>query len=659
MRKASLLLAVLLSLVSLSARGVRVTIKTATELREVHHPEKVIMRIPAGATFEALAAVPHWVLGVYTDGAGARRGWISDEAVLNPHKLAYLRERVRREMGAARQSVAGAGTLAGADRKAPPPETIDQMLALPDEKIDIGLGALLLGKQYDPSLDVEKYVARLDAMALELRSRIGGETDPQRIIAIVNCYIYAERGYAPVKKDEVATGDRFLHVLLQRRRGQCSSLSSLYLALGERLGLPLFGVAASETHVFVRYADKTARINIETTDSGSSQSDLLYMTAKHPPNTPAGRSFCMRSLGRKQFLGLLMSNLGVALDEKGRVQQALGACRKAVAINPSDAGAWTNLGRAYYEQGKSEEAVGACRKALAINPNLAEAWTNLGIAYRQQGRLQDAVAACRKALAINPNLAGAWTNLGNAYDDQGKLNEAVTAYLRALAINPKDADAWSNVGNAYREQGKQEEAVAACRKALAINPKLAEAWSNLGNAYHDQGKLNEAVAAYLRALAIDPNYAEAWSNLGVTWDEQGKLNEAVAAHRKALAINPDYAEAWYNLGLAYQKQGKLEQAVAAYRRALAINPNHAKAWSNLGVAYRKQGRAGHATEAFTKALAIEPNHAQAWLGLAVVHLMEGDYSLAWKCVHKCQELGFNVPPAFLQALRAQMKEPRE
>ncbi len=625
MRKASLLLAVLWALLPLSARGVRVTIKTATELREVHHPERVIMRIPAGATFEALAAVPHWVLGVYTDSAGARRGWISEDAVLNPDKLAYLRETVRGEMTAARAPASGARALPEGARRALRPKTIDQLLALPDQKIDIGLGALLIGKEYDPSLDVGKCLAQLDAMALELRSRIGGETDPQSIIAIMNRYIYAERGYGPLKEDELAMRDRFLDVLLQRSKGQCSSLSSLYLALGDRLGLPLFGAAASEEHVFVRYADKTARINIETTKGGACQSDLWYMSAMHPPNTLAGRAFYMRSLGRKEFLGLLMSNLGLALDEKGRVGQALAAYRKA----------------------------------LAINPNFAGAWSNLGLAYAKQSKLEEAVAAHRKALAINPKLARAWSNLGAAYDEQGKLNEAVAAYRKALAINPKLAGAWSNLGAVYDEQGKLEEAVAAHRKALAINPNYAKAWTNLGIAYDQQGKLKEAVAAHRKALAISPKYADAWHNLGIAYRKQGKLEEAVAAHRKALAINPKLAKAWTNLGNAYHQQGKLEEAVAAHRKALAINPNYAKAWTNLGAAYAQGGKVREAKEAFTKALAIEPNLARAWGGLALVHLMEGDCASAWKCVHKCQELGLKVPPFFLQALRAQMKEPRE
>lgn len=50
----------------------------------------------------------------------------------------------------AAEAVAAETPLANAGRKGLQAKTIDEMLALPDEEIDIGLGALLIPNEYHP-----------------------------------------------------------------------------------------------------------------------------------------------------------------------------------------------------------------------------------------------------------------------------------------------------------------------------------------------------------------------------------------------------------------------------------------------------------------------------------------------------------------------------
>ena len=143
------------------------------------------------------------------------------------------------------------------------------------------------------------------------------------------------------------------------------------------------------------------------------------------------------------------------------------------------AAAYSNLGNALKDQGKLEEAIAAYRKAVSIKPDLAEAHSNLGNALRDQGRLDEAVLACRQAIGSRPDYAEAHCNLGNALRDQAKLEEAVLAYRQAIRIKPDYAEAHSNLGVALADQGKHDEAIAAFRQATSIEPNLAEAFSNL------------------------------------------------------------------------------------------------------------------------------------------------------------------------------------
>jgi tetratricopeptide (TPR) repeat protein len=52
---------------------------------------------------------------------------------------------------------------------------------------------------------------------------------------------------------------------------------------------------------------------------------------------------------------------------------------------------------------KLEEAIEAYNKALAIKPDHAEAYNNMGITLKEQGKLEEAIEAYNKALAIKPD----------------------------------------------------------------------------------------------------------------------------------------------------------------------------------------------------------------------------------------------------------------
>jgi regulator of sirC expression with transglutaminase-like and TPR domain len=281
-------------------------------------------------------------------------------------------------------------------------ETIDELLALPEEEIEVGLGALLIGKEYDPQLDVGKYLRKLDKMADKLRSRIGDQTDPEKVITITNRYIFEEAGYG-IREDEREPGGPFLHVDLNRKRAS----PVLYLTLGEKLGLPLTGVRTpGHGGTFVRYSSGNNNIDIDAAGNGDCFSDLELLSRHPVPNTPAARAYYMRNLTKREVLGCLFVGLGVAYIDENKPEDAVRAYRRALAIIPNDALAWNNLGIA--SRGKNNElsdAIAAIRKALAIDPNFPEAWFNLALtsyARSDYGHAWSCIHRCRQ-LGYTPN----------------------------------------------------------------------------------------------------------------------------------------------------------------------------------------------------------------------------------------------------------------
>jgi tetratricopeptide (TPR) repeat protein len=98
------------------------------------------------------------------------------------------------------------------------------------------------------------------------------------------------------------------------------------------------------------------------------------------------------------------------------------------------------MGVALQEQGKLEEAIASFEKALTLKLDYAEAYYNMGVALQEQGKPEEAIDAYNKALAIKPDNAEAYYNMGVTLQEQGKPEEAIEAYNQALAIKPDNAE---------------------------------------------------------------------------------------------------------------------------------------------------------------------------------------------------------------------------
>lgn len=176
-------------------------------------------------------------------------------------------------------------------------------------------------------------------------------------------------------------------------------------------------------------------------------------------------------------IGFAWKLLGAAFQVQG--MEALPALQRAAELLPGDAEAQNNLGVALVDCGKTQQAIASFRRALEINPDYAGAHNSLGAILKVMGHLDPAVSSLRRALQIDPDFAQAHCNLGTALQELGQLDAAVACYRRALEINPEDADAHNNLGTALNDLGRLEDAVASYRRALAIKPDYAGVRSNL------------------------------------------------------------------------------------------------------------------------------------------------------------------------------------
>lgn len=176
---------------------------------------------------------------------------------------------------------------------------------------------------------------------------------------------------------------------------------------------------------------------------------------------------------------MLWTLLGVGNTQLHKPDRAIAAYQRACSINPAFADGHYNIGVLLQEQGRLDDAAAAYQRAVTLEPGHADAHNSLGFVLREQGQFAAAVVSLQRALALRPDFAEAHYNLGIVLKAQGRLDAAVAAYHRCLALKPDFAEAHTNLGVALRDQGKLDEAIASYRRALAVRPDHARVEAEL------------------------------------------------------------------------------------------------------------------------------------------------------------------------------------
>ncbi len=217
--------------------------------------------------------------------------------------------------------------------------------------------------------------------------------------------------------------------------------------------------------------------------------------------------------------------------------------RHALDVTRDNWMAHCNLAKALEQAGRIEDAISQYEQALQIRPEFPEAHISVGVALCQVGRVQEAVEHFEQALRLKPDNAAAHNNLGLVLCRTGEVQKGIEQYEQALRIDPNYADAEYNFGSALLQEGKFEDAIGHYERALRIEPDYAEAHAALGFAFGQVGKFEDAIRHYERAVQIKPDYAVIYYNLGATFEQAGRIEDAIRQYRQALRIKPDFAEA--------------------------------------------------------------------------------------------------------------------
>lgn len=215
-------------------------------------------------------------------------------------------------------------------------------------------------------------------------------------------------------------------------------------------------------------------------------------------------------------------NLGSALGEKGRHEEAISHLRRTIAIRPRLAMAYYDLGLELRDTGRIDAAIEAFQEALHLDPGNMDCVVAWGKTLSDLHRHDEALGMFRHAIeTANPPKASAYIGLALELADHGELDEALTCYQNGIRVLPDDPLLRVNMAGLLLRQGHPEEAIAHCDKALAVAPDLAGAHMALAIALIRMNRKEAALEHLEAAYAADPNNPDVQAMLAGSFPRQG------------------------------------------------------------------------------------------------------------------------------------------
>ena len=98
-------------------------------------------------------------------------------------------------------------------------KTSRDLIALPDEQVDLERGRLFLARYAYPSLDVQAYQRQLDHMAQDVREQIGSRVSGEETVKALNRYLFTEAGFKGNTKNYYEVENSYLNCVIDRRTG--------------------------------------------------------------------------------------------------------------------------------------------------------------------------------------------------------------------------------------------------------------------------------------------------------------------------------------------------------------------------------------------------------------------------------------------------------
>src|SRR5437660_7475125 len=220
------------------------------------------------------------------------------------------------------------------------------MVAGDDAVIDLAQAALLISCIEYPDLDMQPYLAQLDALARRVRALLAlapldsqpllpPEIEPLALLHATNQVLFAEEQFRGNQDDYENPDNSYLNKVLEKRTGLPITLALLYIEVGKRVGLSIYGIGFP-FHFMAGCPGPEGMIYIDAFHEGrllNQQECKEYIRQMLRQRIKFYLQW-FKPVSHKQFLMRLLNNLKRAYLEKEQYEHTLAVCDLLLALTP-------------------------------------------------------------------------------------------------------------------------------------------------------------------------------------------------------------------------------------------------------------------------------------------------------------------------------------
>lgn len=273
------------------------------------------------------------------------------------------------------------------------------------------------------------------------------------------------------------------------------------------------------------------------------------------------------------FIFLLSLPMGYLTYSRNKIWRSSEEFWSSIIENaPGKARAYNNLGVALSEKGRLQESIPLYKKAMTMDKNYPDPCNNLAVAYSMTGKLNLAIETLRQAIRIHPHYPEGYNNLASFYIQQKEFDKAERVLNVAIQMRPHYGKAFYNLGKIAAERGNQELALeyfkTACTKADLDNLAGFQVYAN---AAINLKKYDDAIFAIKKMLTFNPTSLDYQQKLATALYLNKNYDEAIMYFTRLAQQQPNNVALWYNLGECYLNTNQTEKALACYKKSQQLN----------------------------------------------------------------------------------------
>lgn len=203
----------------------------------------------------------------------------------------------------------------------------EAIYSLAGRKIDLLEVALKVSRIINPELKPQHYLNVIERIVDTANRQNIASAKPKGKIFILSSTIHKTFGITIPDKPSSQTGPEYgmIDVVLNRKKGNCLGLVTLYLIVSERLGIPLSAETIS-SHIILKYNDNKTIFYVEATTEGSVHDNLNYLNSIIKGDIITGGRDLL-PLSKKDIIAEHLYNAGILFPTAVIIEMPLNAMK--------------------------------------------------------------------------------------------------------------------------------------------------------------------------------------------------------------------------------------------------------------------------------------------------------------------------------------------